>query len=278
MSLHKKALFFNRRGMRWFVSFVFTLASYFKTKTFNRFIYNSELKRWTQFNGGDCYYIDIEPNWSINLKYLVDRTTQFCLLQYKPTAKDVIIDIGAGIGTETYYFAKIAKVSHVYAIEAHPETSFSLKSLISFAKLKNVTISNIALSSKTEEVFIESGENHSANRISRDGKDGTLVKAMTLDEYIEKHKISKIDLIKMNIEGSENEVIKGMEQTLKATKYIAISCHDFLFEKGTSNIKNTIIEILSDNGFELSFNNTGHPAIDSWVYGKRNISILNSEN
>jgi hypothetical protein len=60
-----------------------------------------------------------------------------------------------------------------------------------------------------------------------------------LDEITKSNGLKKIDLIKIDAEGSEYEILKGSEYTLKLTKYLIIEVSkdlkqifDFLEERG----------------------------------------------
>ena len=44
------------------------------------------------------------------------------------------------------------------------------------------------------------------------------VKTMTLDNFVKKKKINSIDILKIDIEGSEYELLKGAKNTLKRNK------------------------------------------------------------
>jgi FkbM family methyltransferase len=48
------------------------------------------------------------------------------------------------------------------------------------------------------------------------------LEAITLDEITKSIGLKKIDLIKIDAEGSEYEILKGSEYTLKLTKYLII--------------------------------------------------------
>jgi hypothetical protein len=129
MSILLKFYTFDRKGWRWLLSFSCTLASFIKTGKINFFKYDKKNKRWFQFHNKTCFFVDKKPDWNIDVEFLYKRTSEFCLKQYSPTPNDIIIDIGAGVGTETFVFSKIANQGKIYAIEAHPETYFSLKLL-----------------------------------------------------------------------------------------------------------------------------------------------------
>jgi len=62
-----------------------------------------------------------------------------------------------------------------------------------------------------------------------------------------------IKFIKIDTEGNDGNVIKGMEKYLPKTKYIIFECSDCLDDIRGPNIKNPmkdIVVFLSDNGFD----------------------------
>ena len=94
---------------------------------------------------------------------------------------------------------------------------------------------NCAITERTGSVKIESDiENFLGNSIGNQNGGGIDVEAKTLDDIVESQEIEVVDFIKMNIEGAERSALFGMEQTLKKTRVICISCHDFKY-KGTNN-------------------------------------------
>jgi FkbM family methyltransferase len=127
----------------------------------------------------------------------------------------VVVDVGAFIGTNTVKMANRAK--KVYSFEPVNQTFQLLKRNIEKNKLNNVILHNTALG-KTEstidgfwypmEEYNE--KNYGAMRVGKDNKlmnhfleQKTQVKK--LDDMIRE----KIDLIKIDVEGYENEVLEG---------------------------------------------------------------------
>ena len=52
------------------------------------------------------------------------------------------------------------------------------------------------------------------------------VKAKTLDSLLKKHKINKVDLIKIDVEGAERDVLFGAKETLKKHPKILFEAWD----------------------------------------------------
>ena len=68
---------------------------------------------------------------------------------------------------------------------------------------------------------------------------------LTLDSFIQNNLISQIDILKIDIEGSEKELFKSekIESVLALTKFIAIEIHDEF------NCRQLICDLLSVNNF-----------------------------
>ena len=161
------------------------------------------------------------------------------------------MDIGAGVGTESIIFSKdVGESGRVFAVEAHPGTFKALSLLKSLNDLRNVENFNLAITDINGKVNIDDNVHHVANSIVPTG--GYPVAAMTLDKFIATFKISKIDFLKVNIEGAEEEMILGIQNTINIVDNIAVSCHDFLQDIHGNRIKNSIVDFLSTNGFEMT--------------------------
>jgi FkbM family methyltransferase len=143
---------------------------------------------------------------------------------YRPKQGDVIVDVGAELGTDTVAFSRaVGPSGRVIAIEAQPETYEMLLKTIEANGLTNVLPLCLAVADKPGEVFITAGEGTVANYLSDQGE---RVAADTLDNIL--CDVPRIDFLKMNIEGAEQLAIKGMDETIAKTACIAIACHDFV--------------------------------------------------
>ena len=163
--------------------------------------------------------------------------------------KPLILDVGAHIGESVQFFKKIFPQCRIYSFEPFIE---SYKKLCQLQYDDFVPI-NKAVSSESgrKELFVyDLAHLNSLNRINVNSQDSidyakevkskkTQVKTIKLDDYIVEKDINHIDIIKIDVQGSEEDVlIGGSSKCLKITKLITleISLFDF-YEKSSSFLK-----------------------------------------
>ncbi len=130
----------------------------------------------------------------------------------------VFLDIGANIGRYTVIMGK--RVGHdgrVLSFEPCSETYSTLVKNIHLNGLENVESYPIALWNRdgvhTFYTKIHAGGNSLIE--DKDAIDKNIVTTRTLDGLLCNLKVNKIDLIKIDVEGSEKEVLEGMRKTLQ---------------------------------------------------------------
>ena len=237
--------------------------------TKNSVKYDEAFDMYWQVHGNTFLQIDQNPIYDFSYaKYEKRFKTMFCR-KYDVKKGDVVIDLGAGIGAELpFYCSRLLNEGTVYAIEASRDSYTKMERLCKTnAYGDNVSLHHLAISDTAGTVWIEETDLYKANQINK-SKKGIEVKAMTLDEFVDIHKITKINLLKMNIEGAELQVIKGMTTSVDLVDNFAISCHDFLFKEVTT-IKETVKSFFEKNGFVVEEIQTGDKYIDSWIFGRR---------
>jgi FkbM family methyltransferase len=145
---------------------------------------------------------------------------------------DTVLDIGASQGEYTLRAAKmVGKEGKVIAIEPlskmfkQLETNINLNTELK----KRVTLINTGLAEKegkmpiygTSEKAKERGIHEGMPTIYPTENRNQLIEEITLkrlDDILEKEKISKVDFIKIDVEGAELSILKGGEETLKKSK------------------------------------------------------------
>ncbi len=145
------------------------------------------------------------------------------IIQQYLIAGDTFVDVGAHIGYCSLKAATLIGANgRVIAIEANPETVRKLRDNVA-ASAANVTVEAAACSDSetTLEFFTGSQSNSGSGSISKDnagswGVPGAVysVQARPLDAILEAAKVSKVDVVKIDVEGAELKVLKGGQSTL----------------------------------------------------------------
>jgi len=141
----------------------------------------------------------------------------YFLNDYLSRIKDpVCLDVGAHIGGHTVTMSKLSK--HVLAFEPSKGAFKLLQGNVERSKFNNVRIFNKALSNKTttSELYYLSEKNPGRHSlVSNSHKlDSETVKLVKGDDIVEQEKITKVDFIKIDVEGHEGEVAQGLETTI----------------------------------------------------------------
>ncbi|MBG6128698.1 FkbM family methyltransferase [Aquimarina sp. EL_43] len=234
----------------------------------NQVEYDADYDMYWLKNREQYLYLVQRPYFNFSKKKLYRSIERIACQYYTPKKGDVIVDIGAGIGTETLFFdEKTENEGRIYSIEASRASHQKLVELCAKNQIKTSENLNLAITDSNQKLWIEESNNYQVDYINKESK-GVEVDGITLDHFVEEKNITNIDFLKVNIEGSELQMIEGMENAIKITKNVAISCHDFLFDDDRQ-IKIKMSKFLEANNFQVSYNQTGHQIIDSWIYGKQ---------
>ncbi len=178
--------------------------------------------------------------------------------------KPIIFDIGAHKGKVTKAFFDLYKNAKVYSFEPN-------KSLIRIIKKnnpkKNLVLCNYALGEKKKEALININDLDLTSSLSKVDKNSFYLKikrlilgkkinsstqkvnVITLDYFCIKQKITKIDLIKVDVEGYEYMFLLGAKKIIKKTQYIIIEVQKNSMYKNYSRQK--IEKFLKTNNFQL---------------------------
>ncbi len=173
-------------------------------------------------------------------------------LEYQPQPGDVILDIGAEVGTDTLAFADVVgPAGKVIAVEAHPVAYRFLQRTVELSGLQDrVVCVHAAISSSAGTVVIDDQSSLLRSTMKREGS-GHQVRGLTLDQLCAELGLGGIALLKMNIEGAEREALQGAAATLARTRHIVISAHDFRADRGDGEFyrtKDFVFSLLSGAG------------------------------
>ena len=137
---------------------------------------------------------------------------------------EVVLDLGANVGAYTLYVADRLNKGLVVAVEPEPYNALLLKYNVKLNKLSNVIVVEKAISDRAgcAKLYISPyAASHSiVEAFSKGGY--ILVPTTTIDLLLKELKLSKIDIVKMDIEGAEYLALKGGLKTLSSSKSLRL--------------------------------------------------------
>lgn len=126
---------------------------------------------------------------------------------------DVVADVGANIGEVSIVFSqRVGGTGHVFAFEPQPRIFQYLLGNLTLNHCVNVTSRNIALGSAPGIVHMSDDKHDDMNRVTQSG--AIEVTCSTLDAELPAQPIA---LLKIDVEGSELNVLKGATGVLART-------------------------------------------------------------
>lgn len=162
---------------------------------------------------------------------------------------DNIFDIGANIGI----YALIASINNprrmVYAFEPVPRTFDCLKRNVNVNKMSNLKIYPYAITNYDGEIsmFIPFGSvptDASTLRGFRDVPEEISVPCITIDSFVAKNNISRVDLMKIDTEATEHFVLEGAKKTIERDEPIVIC------EVLKGRTENCLNSLLKESGYK----------------------------
>lgn len=181
---------------------------------------------------------------------------------YEVKEGDVIIDVGAMIGTFSLKHAAIA--AKIYAFEPFPASFELLTKNIARNKFGNIIAYNLALAHQNGVLKLWLHDNPGSQSILMQGDVERFIpiKCVKLDEVEEIMEEERIDLIKIDAEGAELNILQGATGLFKPGLNLAIAAYHF-----EAQLKQ-VQEFLEGHDFELVIHNTGPYQGTRFIYAK----------
>jgi FkbM family methyltransferase len=182
----------------------------------------------------------------------------------------IFYDIGANIGTYSLYGSK--RSAYVYAFEPHVGTCMSLLRNIKINNIKNIEVVSAALHDKCGFINFyyyadEAGSTNSQlseTDVKFPSTNTELKYAVTIDQLIDMKAIKPATHVKIDVDGNELLIIKGM------TKLLASRTIESLQVELGPNRLNEAANILQQYGYKMikqHYTNNGLLALSNGVEG-----------
>jgi FkbM family methyltransferase len=195
-------------------------------KHFSDLLPSKNLKTIYKNNDGISFYIE-NHDYVMNKIFIRSVYERNTIRMIKPTivgksGSPTIIDCGANIGMYSLYFSKWAPQSTIHAFEPLKKNQDLFLRNCELNNFKNIKLNCFGLSNEEKEVDIyivdESNLGKTSTFSQNKGEKRERIKLTTLDKYCAENNIEEIDFIKVDIEGSELDFIKGAENMISKSK------------------------------------------------------------
>ena len=162
---------------------------------------------------------DLISNWINSLGHWEQHLYYFYSQFLKPD--DIVIDGGANIGFHSIQFANLARRGKVYCFEPQPmifnilSTNILINGASDIIKQFRLGLGDkegqLRMSPLKNQIYSENCVNYGGRSLTDSEKGEEEVSLNTIDNL----NLSKLDLIKLDIQGFEWEAIRGGEKTIK---------------------------------------------------------------
>lgn len=189
----------------------------------------------------------------------IDETYKFEPTSISPR----IIDCGANIGLSVIYFKRLFPESKITAFEPDKDIFTLLQKNLEIFGCNDIDLINKAVWKENRSIkFLASGGVGGRIQEAKEGEAIFELPAVRLKDYLNE----EIDFLKIDIEGSELDVINDCRNELKNVKNIFIEYHS---EESREQKLDEILRILKSAGFKYyikeAWNNQPNPFINKRV-------------
>lgn len=184
---------------------------------------------------------NLSSRWELNFVKNTEKDV-FNMMLSEIDEEDTFYDIGANIGFYTCFFSE--KASEIYSFEPNKHAAQILRENIEENSLENVEVIEAAASDKDTSIKLSKvpGTSVLGTAQIKDAEEGE-VDAKKLDSLFDEGQVELPDMVKIDVEGHEIEVLKGMEKVIeKASPVIYVESHENHEE---------LRETLEEQGYQL---------------------------
>lgn len=155
-------------------------------------------------------------------------------LDYDLNESSVVFDVG---GYKGEFARDIFCIYQPFIFIFEPLPEFYEIAFKRFCNNKKVSIYNFGLSDKTCKTFIGLSDNSSSTVAL--GSERVEISLTSILDFIRNNDITKVDLIKLNIEGGEYSLLESVirDGDIKMFKNIQVQFHDFVIDNASERMK-----------------------------------------
>jgi FkbM family methyltransferase len=170
----------------------------------------------------------------------------------------VIVDLGSNIGLSVLYFRDMYPEARIIAVEADPLVFARLQRNV--AHLRDVALVHAAAGDRDGSVTFYSGPESWAGSVNPDPGRRVrqqLVPALTLEDILERVGEARADLLKMDVEGSEIEILRAST----AARNASLVVFEFHQEYADKDVWDAVSSLPEFEIVRMVGDSAGHPLV-----------------
>lgn len=168
---------------------------------------------------------------------------------------DTVLDIGANVGETTLRFSRrVGDTGKVYSFEPNPPVRKKLERNIALNRFGNIEVLPLGAGDAEATLKLSSPtpQNRGGNRILENPVGEFVeVRVVPVDVLVEEKGITKVDVVKIDVEGFELRVLRGAKKTLERHKpilFIEISDETL---RGAGTSPSEVLAFVEELGYDL---------------------------
>jgi FkbM family methyltransferase len=189
-----------------------------------------------------------------------------------------VVDVGTNIGWTVLNFGRLSGLGKVVGFEPDPFNYDVCKKNLALNQLSNIELLPVGLGDKESEALLEvrTPGNRGGNRVSlTNTKNSVSIQIKTLDSVSAVTTLSKVDLIKLDVEGYELNVLRGARNLLlkhKPVLFIEVDDHN-LKDQGDS--AEALILFLEEVGYSsIEHAETKQPVTRNFEFTNSHFDVI----
>lgn len=181
--------------------------------------------------------------------YKIAESNELDFLKKQSLQDFVCLDVGANIGYWSKFLVEISNASECHAFEPDPITCEVLDKNLS--KYRNVTINQTAVSDRDGYIDLFLDPHHSGDNRSQftEGRRAIKVSCCTLDSYVKKANLERVDFLKIDIQGGEIPALEGATALLHRFRPLVLIEIAPEFDSGSGAINQYIARLVEQKSY-----------------------------
>lgn len=156
---------------------------------------------------------------------------------------DLFVDVGANIGLYTVYACE--RGAEVVAVEPDPTNVARIRENLAANGARAEVVAQAV--DRVEGTVVMTEDLNERNHLLPEGSAGRTVRATTLDALL----AGRTAMVKIDVEGAEQAVLEGAEQSLRERRITLMQLEWGLDEESTIHDRSPLLELLQRHGYAL---------------------------